>query len=279
MEQFLLDHAGSVRSVAFSGALLGLAFWELARPRRNPSLSIGLRWPSNLGLAVLNGLLTQWLMPVLAVGAALIAQQYGWGILRIFPLPGPLALALAILALDLGDYAIHRVFHAIHLCWRLHRVHHADLDVDFTTSQRHHPIEVMVVLGLKLVIVISLGAPAAVVSIHEVVRLTIDVFNHANVKLPEPVDRWLRWVVVTPDMHRVHHSARQVETDSNYGNLLPWWDWCFGTYCAQPRDGHHAMTLGLEGFREPRDSYFHRILVLPFLNEGADARAGWLRAD
>jgi sterol desaturase/sphingolipid hydroxylase (fatty acid hydroxylase superfamily) len=201
------------------------------------------------------------------VGLALLGEARGWGLLNTLALPDWLSLALAVLLLDLVIYLQHVMFHAVPALWRLHRMHHADLDLDVTTGARFHPIEILLSMGLKLAAVAALGAPALAVLVFEVLLNATAMFNHANLKIPVALDRVLRWVIVTPDMHRVHHSVVPRETNSNFGFNLPWWDRLLGTYRAQPAAGHEAMTIGLEAFRAPRDLRLDRMLVQPFRGE------------
>jgi sterol desaturase/sphingolipid hydroxylase (fatty acid hydroxylase superfamily) len=202
--------------------------------------------------------------PLLAVGLAALAARQGWGLLNRGTLPAWLAFGLAVLALDLTIYLQHVMFHAVPALWRLHRMHHTDLDFDVTTGLRFHPIEIALSMGIKLAAVTVLGPPPAAVLVFEVLLNGTALFNHGNIRLPLALDRVLRLLLVTPDMHRVHHSIFPSETNSNFGFNLPWWDRLCGTYRAQPRDGHDAMTIGIDQFREPRELWLHRLLVQPF---------------
>ena len=168
-----------------------------------------------------------------------------------------------MILLDLAIYGQHVIFHAVPVLWRLHRMHHADTEFDVTTGLRFHPLEIVLSMGIKFVVVVALGAPAVAVLIFEVVLNGTSLFNHGNVRMPAGVDRVLRWILVTPDMHRVHHSIHRDETDSNFGFNVPWWDRLFGTYRAQPRDGHDGMTIGIDRFRPPRDAWLDRMLLQP----------------
>jgi sterol desaturase/sphingolipid hydroxylase (fatty acid hydroxylase superfamily) len=264
MPSLLLAHEPTVRLASFLGVLLAMAVWEVLAPRRRRLIARGVRWPSNLGVALLNTLLLRLVFPSAAVGLAAIAAERQWGLLNNIPLPDWAALALALLALDLVIYLQHVMFHAVPALWRLHRMHHADLDIDVTTGARFHPIEILLSMGLKLAVVAALGAPVIAVLIFEVALNATSMFNHGNVMLPRPLDRVLRWLVVTPDMHRVHHSVRPNETNSNFGFNLPWWDRLFGTYRVQPVDGHEGMTIGLDSFRDPAELRLDRMLVQPF---------------
>lgn len=227
-----------------------------------------LRWPSNLGIVLLNTLLLRVIFPSAAIGMALFAEQRGWGLLNGAPAAGPMALVVSIIALDLVVYLQHVLFHAVPMLWRLHRMHHADLEFDVSTGVRFHPGEILISMGIKCATVLALGAPALAVLIFEVLLNATSLFNHGNVNLPAPVDRVLRWFVVTPDMHRVHHSILIRETNSNFGFNLPWWDRLFGTYRPQPAAGHARMTIGIEQFRAPAELRLDRMLLQPF-REGA----------
>ncbi len=267
MGAFLFTNETAVRLGAFVGVFAAMALWEVAAPRRVPRVGRRIRWPGNLGIAALDAVLLRLLFPVAAVGVAVAAEDQGWGLLHALDMPRWLAVVAAVVVLDLVVYLQHVLFHAVPGLWRLHRMHHADLDVDVTTGARFHPVEMVLSMLIKLAAVSVLGAPAEAVVAFEVLLNATAMFNHGNVRLPLPVDRALRWVVVTPDMHRVHHSVERAETDSNYGFNLSWWDRLFGTYRDQPRAGHEAMTLGIEQFREPADLRLDRMLVQPFLDD------------
>jgi sterol desaturase/sphingolipid hydroxylase (fatty acid hydroxylase superfamily) len=255
-----------IRLGCFGGVLLLMALWESLAPRRRPTVGRAARWASNLGLSAINTLVVRLLVPLGAVGAALLAEERGWGLLNNVALPGWLSVLLAVVALDLAIYLQHVMFHAVPLLWRLHLVHHADLDFDATTGVRFHTIEILLSLGIKMAVVVLLGASALAVVTFEVLLNATSVFNHGNVRLPAWLDRLLRLVLVTPEMHRVHHSVIPRETNSNFGFNLPWWDFLFGTYRSQPAAGHEGMTVGLEQFRDERQAdRLHWMLLLPFL--------------
>lgn len=258
-----------IRLGAFIGVFAAMALWEIAAPRRRRTASRWLRWPSNLGITALNTVLLRLVFPSAAVGLALVAAARGWGLFNNFALPGWAAVALAVAALDLVIYLQHAMFHAVPALWRLHRMHHADLDIDVTTGARFHPVEILLSMVIKLAAVAALGAPALAVLIFEVLLNATAMFNHANVRLPPALDRVLRWVVVTPDMHRVHHSIVPAETNSNFGFNAPWWDRLFGTYRAQPAAGHQGMTIGLAQFRDPRELWLDRMITQPLRGDAA----------
>jgi len=250
----------------FFGILLLMVVWEVLAPRRTLRFSRKDRWYSNLGIVFLNGLTARFLFPLMPVAVAVLAQEHGWGLLNHLTLPPWLAVGVALVLMDLAIYLQHVMFHVLPVFWRLHRMHHADLDYDVTTGLRFHPIEIYLSLLLKLVVVALLGPPPVAVLIFEVVLNATSMFNHGNVRLSIPVDRGLRLFVVTPDMHRVHHSVILRETNSNYGFNLPWWDRLFGTYRKQPARGHEKMVIGLGTFRDPKLLRLHWLLAIPFIN-------------
>jgi sterol desaturase/sphingolipid hydroxylase (fatty acid hydroxylase superfamily) len=263
MAETLLLHEPQIRLTAFLGVLALMALWELAAPKRRQEVPRLLRWSNNVALVAVDTAVVRLAFPILAVGLALVAEERGFGLLQWLAVPYWLAFLLAFLALDLVIYLQHRAFHAVPVLWRLHRMHHADLEFDASTGLRFHPAEIVLSMLLKLAVVAALGAPAAAVLVFEIVLNATSLFNHGNVRLPERVDRLLRLIVVTPDMHRVHHSAVRRETDSNFGFNLPWWDRLFATYRAQPEAGHQAMTIGLEYFRSRRDLWLDAMLLQP----------------
>ena len=261
-----------IRLSCFVGVLVLMALWEALTPRRPQSVRRLLRWPNNLGLVVLNTLVVRLLFPLAGVGMAFLAQSKGWGLFNIVSVPAWLAIPGAVLLLDLTIYGQHVMFHAVPFLWRLHRMHHADLEFDVTTGLRFHPGEIVVSMLIKLAAVLVLGAAPIAVLIFEVVLNATSMFNHGNVRLPAQLDRALRLFVVTPDMHRVHHSIDRRETDSNFGFNVPWWDRLFGTYRAQPALGHDRMTLGIDRFREPRELWLDRMLWQPLRRDATTRR-------
>lgn len=269
MEAVLLQLEPWVRMAAFAAVLLAMALWELLAPRRILAYPRIVRWPANLGVVVLNAALLRIAVPMAAVGLAAAAGERGWGLFNQVDLPPWLGLAAAVLALDLVIYIQHVLFHAVPALWRLHRMHHADLDFDVTTGARFHPLEILVSAGIKLAAVTVLGPSALAVLVFEVLLSATAMFNHGNVRLPVAADRWLRWLVVTPDMHRVHHSADPAETSRNFGFCLPWWDRLFGTYLAQPAAGHERMRIGIAEFRDPAELRLHRMLLQPLREDKA----------
>jgi sterol desaturase/sphingolipid hydroxylase (fatty acid hydroxylase superfamily) len=260
-----------IRIGAAVGIFLPLALWEALGPRRRLSVGRARRWPSNLGILLLDATLVRLLIPVAAVGIAVVAAQRGWGLLNITPWPPMLEGLIGFLALDLAIYAQHVAFHKVPVLWRLHRMHHADLDIDVSTGGRFHPIEIVLSMLIKMGVVLLIGVPAVAVVAFEVVLNATSLFNHSNAAMPLWLDRIVRLVVVTPDMHRVHHSVLRHETDSNFGFNLPWWDRLFGTYRAQPEAGHQGMTVGLPIFRDPQESRLDRLITQPFRDEASKA--------
>jgi sterol desaturase/sphingolipid hydroxylase (fatty acid hydroxylase superfamily) len=252
-----------LRLGVFLGVLAIMALWELLAPRRRRDIPRVIRWSNNLALVVIDTIVLRLTFPILAVGLAIMAQERGWGLFNIVEVPAWVAVLASVIILDLVIYLQHVMFHAVPALWRLHRMHHADLDFDVTTGLRFHPIEIVLSMGIKLAMVLVLGPPAVAVLIFEVLLNATAMFNHSNVRLPLGVDKVLRLVMVTPDMHRVHHSILPQETNSNFGFNLPWWDRLLGTYRAQPAAGHDAMTIGIEQFRTPRDQWLDRMLVQP----------------
>ena len=253
-----------IRLSAFIGIFAVMAIWELLAPRRVQAAGRLRRWPSNLGIVAFNTLVVRLIFPTAAVGLALVAEARGWGLFHAFALPYWLAVAASVLLLDLVIYFQHVLFHAAPSLWRFHRMHHTDTDFDVSTGLRFHPIEIIISMLIKLMAVAALGAPALAVLIFEVVLNATSMFNHSNVRLPLGLDRVLRRFLVTPDMHRVHHSVVPWETNSNFGFNLPWWDRLFGTYRAQPAAGHADMTIGIEDFCDVRELWIDRMLTQPF---------------
>ncbi|MEC3862076.1 sterol desaturase family protein [Mesobacterium sp. TK19101] len=263
MSETILAAEPTIRLAAFLGVLLAMALWEVAAPRRRRDIPRVIRWTNNIALVVIDTVILRLSFPILAVGLAVMAEDRGWGLFNNIGAPAWVAVIVSMLLLDLAIYLQHVLFHAVPGLWRLHRMHHADLDFDATTGLRFHPVEILISMGIKLAVVTALGPPAVAVLLFEVVLNVTALFNHANIDLPRPVDRVLRWLVVTPDMHRVHHSVDPRETNSNYGFNLPWWDRLLGTYVAQPAKGHERMDIGIEQFRTRRDLWLDRMLVQP----------------
>ncbi len=252
-----------IRLGAFAGVLAVLAALEVLAPRRRQLVGRRRRWPGNLGLVALDTLILRLLFPAAAVGAALLTERQGWGVFNAVELPAWLEIAVAVVLLDLVIYAQHVLFHSVPALWRIHRVHHADLELDVTTGLRFHPVEIVTSMGIKIAAVIAVGASPLAVLIFEVVLNATAMWSHANIRLPAPVDRMVRHVLVTPDMHRTHHSVVPRETHSNFGFNLAWWDRLFGTYRVAPQAGHEGMTIGVPQFRSRGELRLHRMLLQP----------------
>ena len=262
MDEWTLSHQSVARAGVFFGALALMLLLERSFPRRQADPRRGMRWPANFGLVIVDAA-ALFALPVAAFTTAIWAQSRGWGLLNIFHAPPWLALPLAWVVLDIAIYWQHRSFHEIRWLWPLHRVHHSDIEFDATTGLRFHPAEILLSMLYKCGVVLVLGAPPAAVLIFEITLNGLALFNHANLGLPAPVDRALRKFLVTPDMHRIHHSVYRVEMDSNYGNALSLWDYLFRSYTPVPRDGDEAMRIGLEEFREAREQKLWRLLAQP----------------
>ena len=281
--EFVMANEPKIRMGFFFGILGVMALWEIVAPRRALTVSKAVRWANNLGLVFFNSFLVRLLFPAAAVGMAAFAAELDWGIFNYYTVPFWLAVLGSVVAMDFIIYLQHVMVHAVPLLWRLHRMHHADLDFDVTTGARFHPLEIILSMLVKFAAIVVLGPPVVAVVIFEVVLNATAMFNHSNVRLPSSIDRVLRWLVVTPDMHRVHHSVEDDEANSNFGFNLPWWDRLFGTYRDQPRAGHEAMTIGIHKYREPKQvAWIHGMLVLPFIggvSEYAINRRTWNQAD
>jgi len=263
----LIHYEPAIRLSAFISVFAAMALWEMLAPRRLQAVGRLGRWPSNLAIVALNTLLVRFVFPAAAVGMALLAEAHGWGLFHALKAPAWLAITASVIFLDLAIYLQHVLLHAVPALWRLHRMHHADIEFDVTTGARFHPIEILLSMVIKLGIVAALGAPAVAVLIFEVLLNATSMFNHGNVRLSERLDGVLRKIVVTPDMHRVHHSVVPRETNSNFGFNVPWWDRLFGTYRAQPAAGHQEMTIGIAQFRDPRELRLDRMLLQPFRDD------------
>ena len=266
--EWLLAHEPAIRLAAFVGVFALMALAEAVVPRRQRRLPRRTPWPRNLALVAVNTVVVRLVFPLAAVGFAAFVGERGWGLLNALGVPFWPAFVVAVTALDLVIYAQHVMFHAVPWLWRLHRVHHADADVDVTTGARFHPIEIVLSMLIKLAVVALLGAPAAAVLAFEVVLNAAAMFNHANLRLPTGIDRALRWMIVTPEMHRIHHSQDMAETNSNYGFNLTWWDRIFGTYRAVAARPQETMPIGVDGITgTDRAVRLGGLLMLPFFDE------------
>ena len=268
-DAFLLGNDPAIRLGFFLGMFGLMAAWELIAPRRVLGVPKPVRWTHNISIAIINVLLVRVLFPSAAVGVAVFAEERGTGLLNMFAIPYPLAFLASLLALDLTMYLVHMMFHAAPALWRVHRMHHADVDFDVTTGARFHPIQILLAVPIKFAVIFVLGLPVLAVLVFEAVFNALSLFNHANVRIPPTVDRILRWFLVTPDMHRVHHSVDATETNSNFSFVLPWWDRLFGTYRAHPERGHERMTIGVDQFRTERDFRLDRMLLQPFREDAS----------
>ena len=273
----MLTHEAGIRLGAFITLFGAMALWEAAAPRRPRSYARLRRWPSNLLVVALNTAFVRVLLPATAVSLALAGERRGWGLLNNLAVPAWMALVASVVMLDLAIYLQHVMFHAVPALWRVHRMHHADLDFDVTTGARFHPIEIVLSMLIKFGVVVALGAPALGVLVFEVLLNATSMFNHGNVRIPVRLDRYLRSLVVTPDMHRVHHSIVVNETNSNFGFNLPWWDRLLGTYRDQPGAGHEGMTIGIEQFRAARELWLDRMLLQPFHGPAGAYAITWRR--
>lgn len=268
LDGFILGHELSLRLGFFFGILALMGVWELLAPRRDLTISKLLRWTNNLSIVILNSFILRLLFPAAAIGMAGFAQEQGWGIFNYYHVPFWLSVGICVIGMDFIIYLQHVMVHAVPALWRLHRVHHADLDFDVTTGARFHPLEIILSMLIKFATILVLGAPIVAVLIFEILLNATSMFNHGNVGLPKILDRMLRWFIVTPDMHRVHHSIEQDEANSNFGFNLPWWDRLFGTYRDQPRATHETMTIGIMGIRNLKFcTWLPGMLWLPFIGK------------
>ncbi len=267
MNSLILDNEPIIRFGFFGGILIMMAAWELLAPRRSLTTSKASRWFSNLAIVLIDTLALRLLVPATAVSMAILAQKNGWGLLNNIILPYWMAIITGVIILDLTIYLQHVVFHALPTLWRMHMMHHSDLDFDVTTGVRFHPLEILISMAIKMAAVILLGASAEAVLLFEVLLNGTSMFNHGNVRLPGGLDHVLRLFVVTPEMHRVHHSVVIRETNSNFGFNLPWWDRLLGTYRSQPLQGHEGMAIGLSQFRNSNTLKLPHLLAMPFIGE------------
>jgi sterol desaturase/sphingolipid hydroxylase (fatty acid hydroxylase superfamily) len=265
INEWIMQHEMAIRLSCFFGLLGLMALWESLAPRRPLTASKTVRWLNNLSLVFFNSLLLRLVFPIAAVSFAVLAQQQQWGVFNNLDWPMWATVILSIILLDCAIYIQHVLFHALPLLWRLHRMHHADIDLDVTSGSRFHPIEIILSMLIKFSVILLLGPPALAVLLFEIILNVMAMFNHSNIALPLKIDHILRLMIVTPDMHRVHHSVEEKETNSNFGFNLSLWDRLFGTYRAHPKAGHQAMLIGLPQFREPRYLTLPWLLILPFI--------------
>jgi sterol desaturase/sphingolipid hydroxylase (fatty acid hydroxylase superfamily) len=270
-----MKHEIAIRIISFALIFVLVALWEIGAPRRRLKASKKTRWITNLSIITINPVVLRLVFPLLAVEMAQVAQVNGWGLLNQIDIHSLVEFGAGIVVLDLIVYLQHVMFHAVPALWRLHMMHHADLDYDLTTGLRFHPIEIALSMILKITAIIALGPPMASVFVFEVILNGMAMFNHANIKIPLSVDAWLRRIVVTPDMHRVHHSVIIRETNSNYGFNLSCWDRLLGTYKDQPEKGHADMVIGLAQFRDSKKLSLWHLLLLPFLSDPGRVPINW----
>jgi sterol desaturase/sphingolipid hydroxylase (fatty acid hydroxylase superfamily) len=262
----------AVRVASYAAVFAVMALWEWAAPRRRLKVGRSRRWLGNLGVLAVDIVAVRLLAPTAAVGVALIVAAHGWGLFPLLMLPIWAAIPLGFVALDLVIYTQHVVFHHVPLLWRMHRMHHADLDIDVTTGVRFHPFEILLSLAIKMAAIAALGIPAVAVLIFEVVLNASSMFNHGNVALPVWLEPLARRVVVTPQMHEIHHSALRRETDSNFGFNLSWWDRLFGTYRDKPAAGEsNNVQIGLPDFRDVAELRLDRLITQPFRGDHRNA--------
>ncbi len=266
IKDLLIQHKTVIQTGSIVLAFCVLFLCENLFARRKFVYSRLLRILSNVGIAVLNNYILSISFPILAMGAAFLAKSNGWGLFNLLHWPGRAEILLCMLLMDLVIYIQHVVFHRLPWLWLLHRAHHADLELDVSSGIRFHPFEIFISMGIKIATILLLGAPPLAVFFFELLLTLSAMFNHSNIFIPENLDRILRLFVVTPDVHRVHHSVHPDETNTNFGFNFPWWDRLFGTYRAQPRDGHSEMLIGIELFRSEKWLAFHQILLIPFLD-------------
>jgi len=279
INEFIMSNEVVIRLSFFLGIFAVMAIWELIAPRRALTVSKVVRWTNNLALVFLNSFILRLLFPAAAVGMAAFASEQGWGLLNYYDMSLMVAASVSVVVMDFIIYLQHVMVHAIPALWRLHRVHHADPDFDVTTGARFHPIEIILSMLIKFATITLLGPPVVAVVVFEVMLNATAMFNHSNVRLSLVVDKWLRLLLVTPDMHRVHHSVEDDETNSNFGFSLPWWDRLLGTYRDQPRGGHENMIIGIHTYNDLKlVSWLHGMLWLPFIgkiNSYAINRRSW----
>ncbi len=259
-----MENQAIIRMSAFLLIFLFMAMWESFSPKKALCQPKWYRWLNNMGLVVLNSLLLPLTLPILAIGAAQVAESQQLGLFNQWNMPSAVSLIMSVIILDMCIYWQHRIFHKVPVLWRLHRVHHADQDIDVTTGSRFHFIEIWLSMLLKIAIIFVLGIPVIAVFIFEILLNGCAMFNHSNVNISNGIDAKLRKWIVTPDMHRVHHSIHREETDSNYGFCLSVWDRLFGSYVAQPKEGHQNMQIGISLFRQPKEQSLWRMLTQPF---------------
>ncbi len=267
MKDLFFEYESVIRLGSFIAIFALLSIWEIASPRRKLLKLRGFRWFSNFSLVVISSVLVRFIFPTAAVGVALIVEQNQLGLLYYFELPVLTHFIIAFILMDLSLYIQHVIFHALPLFWRFHRVHHSDLDCDITTGLRFHPFEIVLSILIKFIAIAAFGIPVLAVVIFEVILNAASMFSHSNIKIPAVIEPMIRWFIVTPDMHRIHHSINENETNSNFGFFISAWDRVFGTYIKEPEEGHANMQIGLSSFREPKWQDIRWLIYLPFVSK------------
>jgi sterol desaturase/sphingolipid hydroxylase (fatty acid hydroxylase superfamily) len=273
MEDWLLAHQPGLQSGVLLAIIGCILAWETWLPRRAFAVPLGRRWFNQLALWMVGSLAVRLIIPLAAFSLAVWAQREGWGLLNVIALPPWLALLLGVLAIDLGIYGLHRLLHAVPFLWRFHQIHHGDLDVDCGTALRHHPVETLITQAFDLAVIAAIGVPPLAVLVGITLTGVASLFNHGNIAVPHAAERVLRWLFVTPDMHRIHHSIDIGESNRNFANILPCWDHLFSTYRREPMLGQTQMALGLAEARSERDFSLWKLLALPFRRRGPAAYA------
>lgn len=266
MQELFFQYESYIRLGSFLGIFALLTAWEISSPKRELLQLRRFRWFGNIGLIVISSVLIRFLIPTAAVGVALHVEQDQVGFLNHYDMPFFVQFFIAFVLMDLAIYFQHVIFHALPMFWRFHRVHHSDLDCDITTGIRFHPFEMIISILFKFLVIISIGAPVLAVVVFEVVLNAASMFTHSNIKIPQSIERMVRLILVTPDMHRIHHSINENETNSNFGFFISTWDRIFGTYIKEPALGHENMQIGLQGFREPKWQNLRWLIYLPFVS-------------
>ncbi|QUM76136.1 sterol desaturase family protein [Moritella sp. 24] len=267
MSEWLIANGNTLRASAFIGLLILLAISEYYKPKRPLTRSKWQRWSNNLAVVFINNLVLKLFVPFVAIDAAIFVEQQQWGLLSLTSLNSAVIIVTSVMLLDAAIYFQHKIFHQIPMLWRLHRMHHSDLDIDVTTAIRFHPIEIILSMFIKVAVIIAFGVPVVAVVLFELLLNLTAMFNHSNIRLPDKIDRFIRTILVTPDMHRIHHSTDSHETNHNFGFCLPWWDRLFGSYQAQPKLGHQKMEIGLPYFRDSKECKIQHMLTQPFRNK------------
>lgn len=270
MKELFFQYESYIRLGTFLGLFSLLMVWEVASPKRKLLELRRFRWFSNIGLIVTSSILIRFIIPTAAVGVALHTETNDLGFLNYFDLSTTAQFIIAFILMDLSIYFQHVMFHALPVFWRFHRVHHSDLDCDITTGLRFHPFEMVISILFKFVIIISIGAPVIAVVCFEIILNAASMFTHSNIKIPLNLEKLVRWIIVTPDMHRIHHSINENETNSNFSFFISIWDRLLGTYIHAPRKGQENMEIGLQNFRQPKWQNLRWLIYLPFVSNISD---------